>query len=188
MPLAGACVESAGLGYHYCHLALSMLRCTHHLWGMIGPMTHPHLASTEAAVMAIREIAQEYNLEMSVTDAIGADQTSRRTSAGAFAVLDPDGSLPHEAFIDLGGSPAVCVRIFPEGDAKITVDDVDFEDLPRDSVPAFLRSVYGGLAHVNRRLIPPVLWLVVPLPGDETYKELILGSTLSPWLARNVRG
>lgn len=137
--------------------------------------------------MAIREIAQEYSLEMTVTDAIGADQTSRRTSAGAFTVLDPDGSLPHEAFIDLGGSPAISVRIFPEDDAKITVDDVDFEDVPRDAVPAFLRSIYGGLAYVNGRVFPPGLWLIVPLSGDETLKELILRSTLSPWLARSVR-
>ncbi|MGW5248447.1 hypothetical protein ACWEQN_32290 [Streptomyces sp. NPDC004129] len=150
-------------------------------------MKRPHLASTEAAVMAIREIAQEYSLEMTVTDAIGADQTSRRTSAGAFTVLDPDGSLPHEAFIDLGGSPAISVRIFPEDDAKITVDDVDFEDVPRDAVPAFLRSIYGGLAYVNGRVFPPGLWLIVPLSGDETLKELILRSTLSPWLARSVR-
>ncbi|MFF3518328.1 hypothetical protein [Streptomyces sp. NPDC002573] len=150
-------------------------------------MKRPYLASTEAAVMAIREIAQEYSLEMTVADAIGADQTSRRTSAGAFTVLDPDGSLPHEAFIDLGGSTAISVRIFPEDDAKITVDDVDFEDVPRDAVPAFLRSIYGGLAYVNGRVFPPGLWLIVPLPGDETLKELILRSTLSPWLARSVR-
>ncbi|MGI5135010.1 MULTISPECIES: hypothetical protein [unclassified Streptomyces] len=151
-------------------------------------MEHPHLASTEAAVMAIREIAREYNLAITVTDDIGADQTSRRTSAGVFTVLDPDGSLPHEAFVELGGSPAMTVRIFPEGDAKITVDGVDFEDVPRDSVPAFLRSVHGGLAYVKGRLFPPGSWLIVPLLGDETYKELILRSTLSPWLARSVSG
>jgi hypothetical protein len=155
---------------------------------MIGAMEHPRLASTEAAVTAIREIAQEHNLEMTVSDDIGADQTSRRTSAGAFTVLDPDGSLPHEAFVELGGSPTVAVRIFPEGDAKITVDDVDFEDVPRDLVPAFLRSVYGGLAYVKGRFFPPGQWLIVPLPGDETYKELILRNTLSPWLARHIRG
>ncbi|MFJ9123615.1 hypothetical protein ACIRJS_06000 [Streptomyces sp. NPDC102340] len=150
-------------------------------------MRHPHLASTEAAVVAVREVAREYQLEVSVTDDIGADQTSRRTSAGVFTVLDPDGTLPHEAHIDLGGSPAVSVRIFPDGDAKITVENVDFDDIPRDTVPAFLRSVYGGLAHVKRRVFPPALWLIVPLPGDDTYKELILPSALSPWLARNVQ-
>ncbi|MFE5481516.1 hypothetical protein [Streptomyces sp. NPDC056527] len=147
-------------------------------------MGHPPLPTTESAVAAIREIAREYGLEMTVTDDIGADQISRRTSAGVFTVLDPDGSLPHEAFVELGGSPAVTVQLFAEDDAKITVDGVEFEDIPRDSVPAFLRSVHGGLAHVKGRFFPPGWWLVVPLPGDETYKELVLQGTLSPWMSR----
>ncbi|MFD7292888.1 hypothetical protein ACFV9W_06320 [Streptomyces sp. NPDC059897] len=150
-------------------------------------MRHPRPASTEAAVTAVREVAGEYHRELSVTDDIGADQTSRRTSAGAFVVLDPDGALPHEAHIELGGSPSVSVRIFPEEDARITVENVGFEDVPRDAVPAFLRSVYGGLAYVKRRMFPPALWLIVPLSGDDTYKELILPNALSPWLSRNVR-
>ncbi|MEW2518477.1 hypothetical protein [Actinacidiphila alni] len=151
-------------------------------------MAHPHLPTTEAAVTAIREVADAYGLELTVTDDIGADQTSRRTSAGAFTVLDPDGSLPHEAFAELGGSPAVTVQLYPEDDARITVDGVEFADVPRDAVPAFLRSVHGGLAYVKGRLFPPGYWLIVPLPGDETYKELVLGTMLSPWLARSVRG
>jgi len=150
-------------------------------------MRNRHLPTTEAAVAAIREIAREHGREMTVTDDIGADQTSRRTSAGAFAVLDPDGSLPHEAFVELSGSPAVTVRVFPEDDAKITIDEVEFQDIPRNSVPAFLSSVYGGLAYVKGKSFPPGEWLVVPLPGDETYKELILRNTLSPWLARSTR-
>ncbi|WP_406287195.1 hypothetical protein [Streptomyces sp. NBC_00209] len=150
-------------------------------------MTHPHLPTTEAAVTAVREVARAYNLEMTVTDDIGADQTSRRDSAGAFAVVDADGSLPHEAFIELGGVPAVTVQVFPEDDARITVDGVVFEDVPRDSVPAFLRSVYGGMAYVKGRFFPPGQWLVVPLPGDETYKELVPRAMLSPWLSRNFR-
>lgn len=151
-------------------------------------MGHPHLPTAEAAVTAVREVARAYNLEVTVTDAIGADQTSRRSSAGAFAVLDPDGSLPHEAFIELGGSPVVTVQVFPEDEAKIAVEGVEFEDIPRDSVPAFLRSVYGGTAHVKARSFPPGRWLVVPLPGDETYKELIPRTMLSSWLARSTRG
>jgi hypothetical protein len=154
---------------------------------MIGPMAHPHLPSTEAAVTAVRALAREHGREMTVTDDIGADRTSRRTSAGAFAVLDPDGSLPHEAFVELGGSPAVTVRLFPEDDALITVDGIEFADVPRDAVPAFLRSVYGGLAHVKGRFFPPGWWLVVPLPGDETYKELVSGASLTPWLNSRVR-
>ncbi|APE26347.1 MULTISPECIES: hypothetical protein [Streptomyces] len=150
-------------------------------------MAHPHLPSTEAAVTAIREIAREFGLEMTVTDDIGADQTSRRTSSGAFTVLDPDGSLPHEAYVELGGSPSVTVQIFPEDDARIFVDGIEFADVPRDAVPAFLRSVHGGLAHVKGRLFPPGWWLVVPLPGDETYKELVPDATLTPWLSSRVR-
>ncbi|MFB7586635.1 hypothetical protein [Streptomyces sp. NPDC056169] len=150
-------------------------------------MAHPHLPTTEAAVTAIRAIAQEFHLEMTVTDDIGADQTSRRTSSGAFTVLDPDGSLPHEAYIELGGSPSLTVQVFPEDDARITVDNIEFADVPRDAVPAFLRSVLGGLAHVKGRFFPPGYWLVVPLAGDTTYKELIPGSSLTPWMNRNFR-
>ncbi|MFI9210708.1 hypothetical protein ACIGW7_21660 [Streptomyces sp. NPDC053253] len=150
-------------------------------------MAHPHLPTTEAAVTAIREIAQEFHLEMTVTDDIGADQTSRRTSSGAFTILDPDGSLPHEAYVELGGSPSLTVQVFPEDDARITVDNIEFADVPRDAVPAFLRSCLGGLAHVKGRFFPPGYWLVVPLPGDTTYKELIPGSSLTPWMNRNFR-
>ncbi|MGW6855692.1 hypothetical protein [Streptomyces xanthophaeus] len=150
-------------------------------------MAHPHLPTTEAAVRAIRAIADDHGLALTVTDDIGADQTSRRTSAGLFTTLDPDGSLPHEAFVELSGVPAVSVRIFPEDDAKITVDHVEFHDVPRDAVPAFLRSVYGGLAYTKGRFFPPGQWLIVPLPGDETYKELITNLNLTPWLSRNAR-
>ncbi|MFJ6579031.1 hypothetical protein ACIQMY_24045 [Streptomyces sp. NPDC091368] len=150
-------------------------------------MAHPHLPTTEAAVTAIREIAGEFHLEMTVDDSIGADQTSRRTSSGAFAVLDPDGSLPHEAYVELGGSPSVTVQVYPEDDARITVDGIEFADVPRDAVPAFLRSVHGGLAHVKSRFFPPGWWLVVPLPGDVTYKELVTGASLTPWMNRAVR-
>ncbi|MEV6548860.1 hypothetical protein AB0M57_09120 [Streptomyces sp. NPDC051597] len=150
-------------------------------------MAHPRLPSTESAVAAIHEVARAHHLAVEVSHDIGADRTSRRTSAGAFTVQDPDGSLPHEAFVELGGSPAVTVQLFAEDDAKITVDGVEFHDVPRDAVPAFLRSVYGDLAYVKGRFFPPGWWLVVPLPGDETYKELVLGGTLSPWLSRRVR-
>ncbi|NED80142.1 hypothetical protein G3I76_08525 [Streptomyces sp. SID11233] len=151
-------------------------------------MGHPHLPTTEAAVAAVREVARAYNLEMTVTDDIGADQTSRRASAGAFAVLDAGGALPHEAFVELGGTPVVTVQVFPEDDAKITVEGVEFNDIPRDSVPAFLRSVYGGTAHVKATRFPAGRRLVVALPGDETYKELIARTMLSPWLVRSTRG
>ncbi|MGW7456727.1 hypothetical protein [Streptomyces sp. NPDC054797] len=150
-------------------------------------MTYPSLPTTESAVAAIRAVAAEYRLAVAVTDDIGADQTSRRSSAPLFAVADPDGSLPHEAFVELGGSPAVTVRLFPDDDATITVDGVEFHDVPRGAVPAFLTSVYSGLAFVQGRFFPPGYRLYVPLPGDETYKERILGVSLTPWLSGRVR-
>ncbi|MCB5167714.1 hypothetical protein LG634_23140 [Streptomyces bambusae] len=151
-------------------------------------MDSASLPSTEAAVRAVRAIADEYRLSVEVTDDIGADQVSRRTSAGLFTAVDPDGSLPHEALVELGGRPEVTVRLFADGDALITVDGVEFHDLDRDCVPAFLRSVYGGLAYVKGRFFPPGQWLVVPLPGDVTHKELVPSGALTPWLAGSVRG
>ncbi|MER7734074.1 hypothetical protein ABTX80_24600 [Streptomyces erythrochromogenes] len=148
---------------------------------------HPHLPTTESAVTAIRSVAAEYRRAMTVTEDIGADRTSRRSSAPLFSVTDPDGSLPHEAFVELDGSPAVDVRLFPDGDAAITVDGVEFQDLPRDCVPPFLTAVYGGLAFVKGRFFPPGYQLCVPLPGDETYKELVPGVSLTPWLSGRVR-
>ncbi|MFF5444026.1 hypothetical protein [Streptomyces sp. NPDC012888] len=150
-------------------------------------MTRPRLQTTESAVVAIREVADEHRLTMTVTDDIGADRTSRRTSAAPFEVLDPDGSLPHEAFVELTGAPAVEVRLYPGDDALITVDHVEFHDVPRDEVPAFLRSVYGGRAHTKSRFFPPGVWLVVPLPGGTTYREPVTGLNPSPWLLRASR-
>ncbi|MFE9466790.1 hypothetical protein ACFYNW_24540 [Streptomyces virginiae] len=148
---------------------------------------HPCLPTTESAVAAIRVIAAEYRRSMTVTDDIGADRTSRRTSAPLFSVTDPDGSLPHEAFVELGGSPAISVRLFPEDDAEITLDGVVFHDVPRDHVPPFLTSVYSGLAFVKGRFFPPGYKLHVPLPGDETYEEHVPGVSLTPWLSGRVR-
>ncbi|MEU1021191.1 hypothetical protein ABZ366_03585 [Streptomyces sp. NPDC005904] len=162
---------------------------------MIGGMEH--LPSTEAALAALRAVAHEHDREIEVSHAIGADQTSRRTAAGIGVTADPDGSLPHEAFVELGGSPRISVRLYPDdgdaqgdgggADALITVEGVEFPDVPRDSVPAFVRSVLGGLAHVKGRRFPPGYRLVVPLPGDETYKEFVPLVTLTPWLSSRVR-
>ena len=149
---------------------------------MIVPMSHQQLPTTQAAVTAVREIARRENLEIRVTDDIGADRSARRSGAGAFSVADPDGSLPHEAYVELGGSPAVEIELYSEGDAKIIVDGVEFHDVPRDSVPAFLDSVYRGLVRVKTRFLQR--WLIVSLPGDETYRELVPGTNFSPWLAR----
>ncbi|WP_077798126.1 hypothetical protein [Streptomyces sp. JHA26] len=146
-----------------------------------------HLPTTESAVAALVTVAAEYAREIEVTHDIGADQTSRRSAAGVGVTTDPDGSLPHEAFVEFGGDPRVSVRLLPEGDALITVDTVEFPDIPRDDVPAFLRSVFGGTAHVRARSFPPGYRLVVPLPGDRTHKELVPMTLLTPWLSSRVR-
>ncbi|AQS68730.1 hypothetical protein [Streptomyces pactum] len=146
---------------------------------MIGGMKQ--LPTTQAAVTALRAIAAQYAVEIEVTDDIGADQTSRRTAAGVGVTTDADGSLPHEAFVEFGGVPRVSVRLFSEGDALITVEDVECPDIPRDDVPAFLHSVFGGLAFVKGRR------LIVPLPGDRTHKEFVPMILLTPWLSSRAR-
>ncbi|WP_425245966.1 hypothetical protein [Streptomyces sp. NEAU-NA10] len=145
-----------------------------------------HLPTTEAAVTALRAIATEYGLAIEITHDIGADQTSRRTTAGVGVTTDPDGSLPHEAYVELGGRPHVSVRLYPDDDALITVDGVECPDVARDDVPAFLRALYDGHAWVKARRFPPSEFLMVPLPGDRVHKEFI-SITLSPWLAGRAR-
>ncbi|WP_371670341.1 hypothetical protein OG985_23570 [Streptomyces sp. NBC_00289] len=152
---------------------------------MIGGMDH--LPTTEAAVTALREIAAEYSREIEITHDIGADQTSRRSAAGVGVTADPDGSLPHEAYAEFGGLPRVSVRLYPEDDALISVEGVECPDIPRDDVPAFLRSVFGGLAYVKARRFPPGRTLIVPLPGDRTYREYLPMIHLTPWLSGRVR-
>ncbi|MDJ1136151.1 hypothetical protein [Streptomyces iconiensis] len=153
------------------------------------------LPSTESAVTALCEITERHGLEMTVEHAIGADESSRRTGAGAFAVIDEDGSLPHEALVEIPATehdsgvpatPKIKVQLFEEGDAHITVDGVTFHDLPRDSVPAFLEAVFDGRARVKLTWYPPFCRLIVALPGDRTYKEIVpmAYGGLSPWLNR----
>ncbi|MER5211375.1 hypothetical protein ABT063_12555 [Streptomyces sp. NPDC002838] len=146
-----------------------------------------HFPTTEAAVTALRAIAAEYAREMEVTHDIGADQTSRRSAAGVGVTTDPDGSLPHEAFVEFGGVPRVSVRLYPEDDALIEVEGVECPDIARDDVPAFLHSVFGDLAYVRGRRFPPGYFLIVPLPGDRTHKEWTPMVNLSPWLSSRVR-
>ncbi|ANP56142.1 hypothetical protein [Streptomyces griseochromogenes] len=156
---------------------------------MISGMDHSpdRLPTTEAAVTALRALAAEYAREIEVTHDIGADRTTRRSAAGIGVTTDPDGSLPHEAYIEFGGLPRVSVRLYPEDDALITVEDIECPDIPRDDVPAFLRSVFAGLAHVRARRFPPGYRLVVPLPGDRAHVEYIPGVLLTPWLSGHVR-
>lgn len=146
------------------------------------------LPSTEAVLTALRALAREHGRDIEVTHDIGADRTSRRSAAGIGVTTDPDGSLPHEAFAEFtGGSPRISVRLYPDDDALITVEGVECPDVVRGDVPAFLRSVLGGLAYVKGRRFPPGYRFVVPLPGDRTYKEYMPMINLTPWLSARVR-
>ncbi|MGH4034728.1 hypothetical protein ACQB60_38085 [Actinomycetota bacterium Odt1-20B] len=144
--------------------------------------------STEAVLTAIRELARAHGRDIEVSHDIGADQTSRRSATGVGVTTDPDGSLPHEAYVDFTeGSPRISVHLYPDDDALITIETVDCPDVARDDVPAFLRSVLGGLAYVKGRRFPPGYRFIVPLPGDRTHKEYMPMITLTPWLSSKVR-
>ncbi|GAA2064555.1 hypothetical protein GCM10009801_09270 [Streptomyces albiaxialis] len=145
--------------------------------------------STEAAVRAIRAVAERHGLPVTVEHAIGADESSRRTAAGAFAVTDEDGSLPHEAWLEIPATegpltPHITVQVFEEGDAHLTLDGITFHDVPREQAPAFLETVLDGRARVKMTWWPPYCRLIVALPGDRTYKEVVpmVHGGLSRWM------
>ncbi|MBL3665118.1 hypothetical protein JL475_03605 [Streptomyces sp. M2CJ-2] len=79
------------------------------------------LPTTEAAVTALRALAERYEREIreireiKVTHDVGADRASRRTAAGVGVTTDPDGSLPHEAYVEFGGLSHVRGRCFLPG-------------------------------------------------------------------------
>jgi hypothetical protein len=111
--------------------------------------------TTEAAVAACRLLAAEFGRAIEVSHDIGADQTSRRSAAGVGVTTDPDGSLPHEAHVEFGGLPRLSVRLYPEDDALLTVQGIAFPDVPRDDVPAILRTVLDDRVYVRTRRFPP---------------------------------
>ncbi|MGD9485510.1 hypothetical protein WDH52_20050 [Streptomyces sp. TRM70308] len=145
--------------------------------------------STEAVVVAVREVARAYGRaeDLRVTHDIGADQVSRRTQAPFGTATDPDGSLPHEAFVEIPGRPEVELTVYPDGDAVFVVDGVEFRDVPSAQAPAFLRALYDGSARLHGKRFPPGEWLVVPLPDGTRYRELVPLLALTPWLRGRAR-
>ncbi len=139
-------------------------------------------------------LAERRGLPVAVEHAIGADESSRRTAAGAFAVTDEDGSLPHEALLEIPATdgpdgapftPRIAVQLFEEGDAHITLDGVTFHDLPREATPAFLEAVFDRRAHLRTTWYPPFCRLVVTLDGELSYKEVVpmAYGGLSRWMS-----
>ncbi|MFE2970215.1 hypothetical protein ACFXKC_42485 [Streptomyces sp. NPDC059340] len=146
-------------------------------------------ASTEAVTRALCAVATEHRqVVTSEEHVIGADQVSRRTGDPMLTATDPDGSLPDEAWLEFGPQPSVSATVYPDGDVKLTVDGVEFSQVPWEDAPAFLQSVYEGLAWVEGRVFPPRRSLVVPVPGDRTYREKIFTRLpLTPWLWNRAR-
>ncbi|WP_441250649.1 hypothetical protein [Kitasatospora sp. McL0602] len=146
------------------------------------------MRSTQSVLTAVRETAHRYGREVRVTEEIGDDRTSAGLTAGptAGSARGADGFFSHEALVELGGQPAVEVCLFSHDEARVTVDGIEF-DVLRDSVPAFLAALWSGLAHVRTRAFPPSTTLVVTVPGEPTYREPVLRTQLTPWLARIVR-
>ncbi|WP_241833300.1 hypothetical protein [Streptomyces caatingaensis] len=138
---------------------------------------------TEEVLTAVRDVAARHGRTLTTVEHdIGADRVSRRTGAPLLAVTDPDGSLPHEVYAEIAGPPAVELTVHPEGDTRIVVEGVEFADVPHEHAAAFLDAVYAGRARLRTRLFPPATTLVVPVPGDVTYREPV-GLPVSPWLS-----
>ncbi|WP_344335800.1 hypothetical protein, partial [Kitasatospora putterlickiae] len=95
-------------------------------------------------------------------------------------------AIPHEALVEIAGVPEVTVRLFVHDEAVVTVDQIAF-DVPRDSVPAFLNSVWSGLVHLKQRVFPPACTMIVTVPGERSYREAVTLYTLTPWLAGRLR-
>ncbi|UYM24494.1 hypothetical protein NQP46_17185 [Streptomyces albus] len=81
-------------------------------------MSYPHLATTQAAVLAVREVAGHFHRTGEVTEEIGADRVSRPPAVTpSLWTADAEELLAHEAYIELSGTPSVQVRLYADGDA-----------------------------------------------------------------------
>ncbi|MEV7780936.1 hypothetical protein [Kitasatospora sp. NPDC088351] len=146
-------------------------------------MSHPPLPSTQSAVFAVEAMAARHGREVRASHDIGRDQTF----AGLVGADGPElGAVPHEALLEIAGHPEITVRLFVHDEAVVTLDGIAF-DVPRDSVPAFLNSVWTGLVHVRQRTFPPSCTLIVTVPGEPGYREAVTYHHLSPWLAGKTR-
>ncbi|MFB6889099.1 hypothetical protein ACFCX4_07260 [Kitasatospora sp. NPDC056327] len=150
-------------------------------------MPHPRLPSTQAAVTAIEALAARHGRAVSTGHDIGRDRTfAGWVGADGGGADELAAGVPHEALVEIAGPPTITVRLFVHDEAVVTVDNIAF-DVPRDSVPAFLNSVWTGLVHVRQRVFPPSCTMIVTVPGESSYREAVTLYTLSPWLAGKLR-
>ncbi|MFD8703026.1 hypothetical protein ACFV1W_10455 [Kitasatospora sp. NPDC059648] len=145
-------------------------------------MPPPHLPTTQSAVLAIEAVAARHGRAVRAQHDIGHD----RTFAGLVGHDDGPDAIPHEALLEFGGSPRTAVRLFHHDEATVTVEGIPF-DVPRDSVPAFLNSVWSGLVHVKARTFPPSTTLIVTVPREPGYRESLGAHDLTPWLSGRIR-
>ncbi|MEU4114773.1 hypothetical protein AB0F71_09810 [Kitasatospora sp. NPDC028055] len=145
-------------------------------------MNRPNLPTTQAAVLAIEAVAARHGRTVRAQHDIGSD----RTFAGLVGQDGEPGAIPHEALLEFDGSPRTAVRLFIHDEAAVTVEGIAF-DVPRDSVPAFLNSVWSGLVHVKVRTFPPSSTLIVTVPGEPGYREALGVHDLTPWLSGKIR-
>ncbi|MFE6745165.1 hypothetical protein ACFVGM_04870 [Kitasatospora purpeofusca] len=149
-------------------------------------MPHPPLPSTQSAGLAIEATAARHGREVSTGHDIGRDRTFAGLVGADGAGADELAAIPHEALVEISGPPEVTVRLFVHDEALVTVDGVAF-DVPRDSVPAFLNSVWTGLVHLRQRVFPPSCTMIVTVPGEPSYREAVTLIGLTPWLAGRIR-
>ncbi|MFJ3973832.1 hypothetical protein [Streptomyces sp. NPDC090021] len=140
--------------------------------------------TTQSAIVAIRETAAEFGHAIAVEEEIGNDDSSAGLSVDRRD--DADNFFSHEAFIRIGGRPAIEVCLYDHDEARVGLDGVEF-DVPRDSVPAFPHAVWSGLVHVKTRVFPPSGTLIVTLPGEPSYREPLLSPNVTPWLVGLMR-
>ncbi|MBD0692735.1 hypothetical protein [Streptomyces sp. CBMA123] len=144
---------------------------------------HPStLPTTQAAVLAIEAVAARHGRTVRAQHDIGSDQTF----AGLVGQDGGPGAVPHEALLEFDGSPRLAVRLFSHDEVTVTVEGIAF-DVPRDSVPAFLNSVWADLVHVRARTFPPSTTLIVTVPGEPGYREAVGPHDLTPWLSGRIR-
>ncbi|MET9180768.1 hypothetical protein ABZX88_21460 [Kitasatospora aureofaciens] len=84
------------------------------------------------------------------------------------------------------GSDRTFAGLVGHDEVTVTVEGIPF-DVPRDSVPAFLNSVWSGLVHVRARTFPPSTTLIVTVPGEAGYRESLGLHDLTPWLSGRIR-
>ncbi|MFF8772284.1 hypothetical protein [Kitasatospora sp. NPDC015120] len=149
-------------------------------------MPHDPLPSTQSAVFAVEAMAARHGRSVRTSHDIGADRTFAGLVGTDGGDRDELAAIPHEALIEISGPPEVTVRLFVHDEAVVTVDAIAF-DVPRDSVPAFLNSVWTGLVHLRQRVFPPSCTMIVTVPGERSYREAVTLYTLTPWLAGRIR-